>query len=49
MTMTITRSCTDLYLFTFEERYNYLRLKAGVGVDTFGHERISKPAVLHFP
>ncbi len=38
--MTITRSCTDLYLFTsFEERYNYLRLKAGVGVDTFGHER----------
>lgn len=26
-------------LDTFEERYNYLRLKAGVGIDTFGHER----------
>ena len=26
-------------LDTIEARYNYLRLKAGVGIDTFGHER----------
>lgn len=26
-------------LETFEQRFNYLRLKAGVGIDTFGHER----------
>ena len=24
---------------TFEERFEYLKLKAGVGMDTFGHER----------
>lgn len=33
------KSYTELKsLDTFEERYNYLRLKAGVGIDTLGHE-----------
>lgn len=26
-------------LTTFEERFNYLKLSGGVGVETFGHER----------
>lgn len=26
-------------LETFEDRFEYLKLKAGVGMDTFGHER----------
>ena len=26
-------------LATFEDRYEYLRLRGGVGLDTFGHER----------
>lgn len=38
--MTITRSYTELLKFqTFEDRYEYLRLKGAVGEATFGSER----------
>ena len=39
--MTIIRSYSELRaLETFEDRYNYLRLRGKVGEDTFGFDRI---------
>lgn len=36
----MTRTYTELSkIQTFEERYAYLRVHAGVGIDTFGYER----------
>lgn len=38
--MTKIRTYRELrYLETFEERFDYLRLRGGVGQDTFGNER----------
>lgn len=35
------RTYSELITFrTFEERFEYLKLSGGVGVDTFGHDRI---------
>lgn len=41
MNMTSKRSYSELIkLKTFEERFEYLKLSAKIGEDTFGHERI---------
>lgn len=41
MSMTDRRSYSELKrLKTFEERFDYLKLSATIGEDTFGHERI---------
>lgn len=40
MTRTMNKSYSELIrLKTFQERYDYLRLKGNVGFETFGHDR----------